>query len=227
MRMDLSGRRLGVLALGMASLLFGHGAALAQETAPVFEDETFQQKVMKKVMGAVGIHVGGDRQIDYHERAPLVIPPNNDLPPPETAAARPAEWPNDAGQHRQKKAAAKKKNPNGDQGGGSWLPSLGDSKKFIDGVLGHPPPEATEFRGEPARAELTEPPAGYQVPSPNFPYGINNATKKASAAATAPATDGLPLPGGPPSPGAPSSVPEPTPPPVDAAATGGSSGASR
>ena len=31
--------------------------------------------------------------------------------------------------------------------------------------------EATEFKGEPERQSLTEPPAGYQTPSPNFAYG--------------------------------------------------------
>lgn len=32
-------------------------------------------------------------------------------------------------------------------------------------------PETQKFSGEPSRGALTQPPAGYQTPSPNFPYG--------------------------------------------------------
>jgi hypothetical protein len=32
--------------------------------------------------------------------------------------------------------------------------------------------DVAQFTGEPARTELTEPPAGYQTPSPNQPYGV-------------------------------------------------------
>jgi hypothetical protein len=31
--------------------------------------------------------------------------------------------------------------------------------------------ETAEFKGEPSRGELTQPPVGYQTPSPNFAYG--------------------------------------------------------
>ena len=32
--------------------------------------------------------------------------------------------------------------------------------------------ETAPFNGEPPRASLTQPPAGYQTPSPNFAYGV-------------------------------------------------------
>ena len=32
-------------------------------------------------------------------------------------------------------------------------------------------PEAVPFTGEPTRETLTQPPSGYQTPSPNFAYG--------------------------------------------------------
>ena len=32
-------------------------------------------------------------------------------------------------------------------------------------------PEVEKFKGEPSRSDLTQPPTGYQTPSPNFPYG--------------------------------------------------------
>jgi hypothetical protein len=31
--------------------------------------------------------------------------------------------------------------------------------------------ESAEFKGEPSRGELTQPPTGYQTPSPNYAYG--------------------------------------------------------
>jgi hypothetical protein len=221
MGMDLSGRRLhaiGALVLSTAVLLFGRGAVLAQETAPAYEEESFQQKVVKGVLGAVGLDTGANHQIDYRERAPLVIPPTNDLPPPESAVARPPEWPNDPGQHRRRKVTAKKKNSNSSQEGQSWLPSLSESKKLVDGMFGHPPPESTAFRGEPERSDLTEPPEGYQVPSPSYPYGINNATKSAATLST-PANDGLLAAGGPLSPGAAGPAPVSPSPAGDSQAT--------
>ncbi len=32
-------------------------------------------------------------------------------------------------------------------------------------------PETAQFKGEPTRDSLTQPPPGYQTPSPNFAYG--------------------------------------------------------
>jgi hypothetical protein len=49
--------------------------------------------------------------------------------------------------------------------------------------------EAAPFSGEPTRESLTQPPSGYQTPSPNFPYGtgpmesLNKPTGPAAAAA--------------------------------------------
>jgi hypothetical protein len=39
--------------------------------------------------------------------------------------------------------------------------------------------DVAQFTGEPPRSELTEPPPGYQTPSPNQPYGIGQAKAKA------------------------------------------------
>ena len=43
--------------------------------------------------------------------------------------------------------------------------------------------EYASFNGEPVRGDLTEPPAGYRVPSPNQPYGISPDKKKSGATA--------------------------------------------
>jgi hypothetical protein len=39
--------------------------------------------------------------------------------------------------------------------------------------------DVAQFTGEPPRSELTEPPPGYQTPSPNQPYGVTAAAPKA------------------------------------------------
>ena len=47
---------------------------------------------------------------------------------------------------------------------------LGFESRF-SGLFGGNKPETAEFKGEPARDALTQPPQGYQTPSPNFAYG--------------------------------------------------------
>lgn len=41
--------------------------------------------------------------------------------------------------------------------------------------------ESARFTGEPARTSLTEPPPGYQTPSPNQPYGVGAKNQKPKA----------------------------------------------
>jgi hypothetical protein len=47
---------------------------------------------------------------------------------------------------------------------------LGFDGKFSS-LFGGNKSESAPFKGEPTRDALTQPPAGYQTPSPNFPYG--------------------------------------------------------
>jgi hypothetical protein len=42
-------------------------------------------------------------------------------------------------------------------------------------------PETAKFTGEPRRTSLTQPPPGYQVPSPDQPYGIGKEASKPKA----------------------------------------------
>src|SRR3954471_2815735 len=67
-------------------------AALTAHAAD--DDDTFEQQVIKNILGGMGVDVGRGG-IDYRERSPLVIPPTQDLPPPESAAAaaRNPAWP--------------------------------------------------------------------------------------------------------------------------------------
>ena len=44
--------------------------------------------------------------------------------------------------------------------------------------------ETAEFSGEPVRESLTAPPAGYQTPSPNHPYGVGPGTPERTKPAT-------------------------------------------
>jgi hypothetical protein len=61
------------------------------------------------------------------------------------------------------------------------LPSqLGFTNNMFGDLFGYKA-QQTPFTGEPARTNLAQPPAGYQTPSSNYPYGIgvkgNNSTK--------------------------------------------------
>src|SRR5882757_4061855 len=90
MRHDRSGLRRLLLACACGMML----CLPAALTAHADDDDTFEQKVIKNILGGMGVDVGRGG-IDYRERSPLVIPPTRDLPPPESAAAsaRNPAWP--------------------------------------------------------------------------------------------------------------------------------------
>ena len=139
--------------------------------------------------------------IDYRERSPLVVPPVRDLPPPEkTSVDKNPAWPVDPEvKLRREEAAARKRggkavdpaDPLGPVALGAKGPSTlwekpGDdptapSKNKEPGFFtmlyngqlwGGPKEEVGTFEGEPPRTKLTEPPPGYQTPSPAAPYGV-------------------------------------------------------
>jgi hypothetical protein len=85
------------------------GALLALPSATASaedDDDTFEQKIIKNILGGMGVDVGRPG-IDYRERSPLVIPPTRDLPPPQAAdvSARNPAWPREP----DKKAVARVK----------------------------------------------------------------------------------------------------------------------
>ena len=49
---------------------------------------------------------------------------------------------------------------------------LGSSGNIFSKMFAKDEPESNSFTGEPPRASLTEPPPGYQTPSPQQPYGV-------------------------------------------------------
>jgi hypothetical protein len=93
----------GLLAL---ALVAGPGRAWAQDD----EQEPLDTRLFRSFMKEMGFK-RGDEGIDYRERAPLVVPPTRNLPPPQTegpAASNPA-WPKDPDVARRKQASAAEK----------------------------------------------------------------------------------------------------------------------
>jgi hypothetical protein len=190
--------------------------AMTLATAPVRAEEevSFDTKIMRGLLEGLGLKRDGEAGINYQERAPLVIPPGRDLPPPErgdAAIANNPAWPKDPDVSRRKEAARLERNrnvseereieqnplrpdqitPGGNprtppsrrttstnlgQDGERMSPSeLGYKGGIFSSMFGGDKEEAVRFTGEPPRASLTEPPPGYQTPSPDQPYGAGKA----------------------------------------------------
>jgi hypothetical protein len=148
-------------------------------------------------MNTLGLHDPFAPQygINYSERSPLVVPPTRDLPPPQSSNGPPApNWPVDP--EIRARAAAKSDdivrpapdyvtdssrplrpnelnavNPPGtnDQSSPS---ELGAKKPGVFSFDWLKQEDYGTFTGEPPRVSLTDPPPGYQTPSPDQPYGI-------------------------------------------------------
>jgi hypothetical protein len=61
------------------------------------DDALLDTKILRGVLKALGLRRDDDKQIDYRERSPLVLPNGKSLPAPETdaPAAKTAGWPDD------------------------------------------------------------------------------------------------------------------------------------
>jgi hypothetical protein len=135
-----------------------------------------------------GLGVGGENNIEYKERPPLVVPQSRDLPPPQAAGAvrNDPNWPADP-----KAASAAKK--------GTQVHDLDRIPVEVGSAPAVPPPsqpaksdslfgslfsskEKAVTPPTPTRKSLTEPPLDFQTPSPSQPYG--EAPKSAPAKAT-------------------------------------------
>ena len=91
-----SRRRWGLAAFGgISAILLVLGFGVTAHAGDDADEDTFEQKIIKKFLGGLGVDVGGNN-IEYRERSPLVIPPTRDLPPPETAdTVKDPAWPKD------------------------------------------------------------------------------------------------------------------------------------
>jgi hypothetical protein len=100
-RAIFSPRRLVAGVLSVAVLVAAGGLARADDEER--KDEWLDQKLFRNFLGGLGMS-NDSANINYHERSPLVIPPVQNLPPPENAAAvrqNPA-WPKDPDRARAK-----------------------------------------------------------------------------------------------------------------------------
>jgi len=202
-----AGTAIAGLALGVALLAVPVPARAGDdEPAP-----SIDQKVMRGIMEGLGLKRDGEATINYQERAPLVIPPRLDLPPPEksdAAIANNPAWPKDPDIASRKEAQRLQRNrniseerereqnplspgqltpgsapkrqaaatdnyqrPQGDFGNPLPPSQLGYVGGMFSHMFGKKDDEVASFTGEPPRTSLTEPPPGYQTPSPDQPYG--------------------------------------------------------
>jgi hypothetical protein len=218
-RLTVSSRTGAAFGLVLAvALLAGSAPARAADD----DDVPLDSKILRGLLEAIGLRKDGEA-INYQERAPLVIPPNRSLPPPEkpdaVIANNPA-WPKDPDVQRAKEQAKSERNairsaeeqilyderrlseaemtPNrrpsdrrraargangvagtSSEGVGRRLSSseLGYKGGLFSNMFGRGRDEDTaQFTGEPPRTALTEPPPGYQTPSPDQPYGLSGKT---------------------------------------------------
>jgi hypothetical protein len=162
------GRALAVAAL--AGFLVVNAAAVRAAD----DGSEAQASAWSKFMRSIGLQKapdasGTDAGINYIERAPLVVPPSRDLPQPAPEAGTRADWPKDTAKsvkHAKGKPAiipdTAVQTPNPPHEKKPWYNPAGWFDKE----------EYATFVGEPVRQDLTEPPAGYRIPSPQQPYGI-------------------------------------------------------
>jgi hypothetical protein len=203
------------LALGVAVLALPAPARAEDDSVPL------DTKILRGIMEGLGLKRGDEAGINYQERAPLVIPPSRDLPPPENADAAVAKhpsWPNDpdvarskleAAQERKRNVSAEREreqnplrpdemtpgaksqtavrrpdaagrdaNSPSDTGRFGITPNeLGTKGSiFTNMFAGKDDENVGKFTAEPPRASLTDPPRGYQTPSPDQPYGLAKST---------------------------------------------------
>jgi len=159
-----------VLRVAAVVALLGLAAApaLAQNAVP----ETDVPSAWSRFLRAFGMQKAPENNnsdIGYTERAPLVVPPNRDLPEPAAAAVTPVNWPKDPA--KQAKGAKNKTAVVPDTAVQTPNPPH-EKKPWYNPVGWFDKEEYANFAGEPVRQELTDPPAGYRVPSSDQPYGI-------------------------------------------------------
>jgi hypothetical protein len=189
-----------VLGAAAAALVVGASYSPARAADDdIASQESFTDKFLRTI--GVKDPTTTEYEINYSERSPLVVPPSRNLPPPVKAATVPApDWPKDP--DLKKKKADKDDKPvirpfdsvmetsrplrPDELGVGRPAPTvstpgtpeqstpsqLGEQKKSFFSFDWMKKEQYGTFTGEPRRASLTDPPPGYQTPSPDQPYGI-------------------------------------------------------
>jgi hypothetical protein len=216
-------RAAAAAAIALALALAWSAGSVRAEDADDDENVPLDTKLWRQFMKDLGLQRNSAAGIDYRERAPLVVPPTRDLPPPRDEAdvvAKTPAWPKDPDVARRKQelaaekaklkgnlsveeqmralrpdeldkpGAGEKKSADASGAGKSaedtsrpLMPSdLGTKTEKIFGSIWSSftpaKPESAPFTGEPPREAMTAPPAGYQTPSPNYPYGVGVEDKR-------------------------------------------------
>lgn len=172
-RLDQAGQRTSkrakfprvVAKVTLAALL-----ACANVSAACADDGSTNASGWSKFLQFMGVKQSSTTDINYTERAPLVVPPSRDLPAPAEGAGAPAaDWPKDPTKRRKAEKAKAEIVP----GTAVQTPNPPVEKKPWYNPAGwFDKEEYANFAGEPVRQNLTDPPAGYRIPSADQPYGI-------------------------------------------------------
>jgi hypothetical protein len=104
-------RRLSAAAAVTLAIAVAWSAGCARAADDDDEDVPLDTKLIRQFMKDLGLQRDGPG-IDYTERAPLVVPPSRNLPPPrgeEEVAAKTPAWPKDPDVKRRKEATAAEK----------------------------------------------------------------------------------------------------------------------
>jgi hypothetical protein len=181
------------IALRPAAIALGIGLVMTVSARAGSDDEdnrSFSEKFVDTIKSGFSTTNMDSKGIDYRERSPLVVPPQLDLPPPAAAASQATapNWPKDPDEKRRKAAlAARKKSVTNSTH--ELTPAEAEAARAsvtaseqpqpqqsftekMNNYLGGTKPEVGQFKGEPTRETLTQPPPGYQIPSPNYAYGV-------------------------------------------------------
>ena len=146
-------------------------------------DITIDENAWNRMLTRLGLRKppGSEAEIDYTERSPLVVPRTRELPPPGTLSSAPsADWPVDA--RKPRKRTVNKPGVVPDTAVQTANPQF-QKKPWYNPMGWFSREEYASFPGEPVRQNLTDPPAGYRVPSPEQPYGISPEKKPAKKVA--------------------------------------------
>jgi hypothetical protein len=170
------------LAIVLATSFVAFDASLVR--AGQDNDVTIDETAWNKMMTRLGLRKapGSEGDIDYTERSPLVVPRTRDLPPPGTVSAVPAapDWPVDA--RKPRKRTVNKPGVVPDTAVQTANP-VWQKKPWYNPMGWFSREEYASFPGEPMRQTLTDPPAGYRIPSADQPYGISPEKKPAKKVA--------------------------------------------
>lgn len=116
-----------IAAAGLLGLSLAAGAGSVASANDQDDDEAFDTKIIRQFLHGLGLR-RGENGIDYRERSPLVVPPQLNLPSPETGSIteKTAAWPVDPDVKRAKEMRAARKKPRKDLEAEESRPELPD-----------------------------------------------------------------------------------------------------